>query len=336
MNEARPMFDFVPLILLIEDDPIFRRLMVAYLELWGARVMEAEDGVEGLSMAARQKPDLVLSDLLVPNTGGHETLTSLKRLYPELPVIVISGQQKMADVARVLRSGAVDYLLKPIRNWSMVAEVIAASLRPDQGRLLAEFSDHLAYYRRQDIAASRLLLSLQPSQDHQLGPWHLRCQQSSPWVLTECVVLKNDLLLLLAEFDPLNMDTPVVMTLVTFLLNGPLRQYQRGEHRLLDSPAQTLEYINCLILDAGLDTQVNLVLIKLDADKGIANIANGGMQGTDWLEACNAGPLGCHELVASQSSRSVALPWELSVKGGFGSEIHLIASHQSQPYANAG
>ncbi|GAA3526626.1 response regulator [Zobellella aerophila] len=330
------MFDSAPLILLIEDDPVFRRLMVAYLELWGARVMEAEDGAEGLNMVARQRPDLVLSDLLIPELDGHEIVASLKQQYPDLPVIVISGQQKMADVARVLRSGAEDYLIKPIRNWSMVAEVIAASLRPEQGRLIAEFSDHLAYYRRQDIAASRLLLSLQPNQNFQMGPWRLNCQQSSPWVLTECVVLNNNLLLLLAEFDPLNMDTPVVMTLVTFLLNGPLRQYQRGEHRLLDSPAQTLEYINCLILDAGLDTRVNLVLIKLDADKGIANIANGGMQGTDWLEACNAGPLGCPRLVASQSNRPFALPWKLTMTGGFGSEIQLTASHQSLPYANAG
>lgn len=330
------MFDSAPLILLIEDDPVFRRLMVAYLELWGARVMEAEDGAEGLNMVARQRPDLVLSDLLVPKIDGYEIVASLKQQYPDLPVIVISGQQKMADVARVLRSGAEDYLIKPIRNWGMVAEVIAASLRPEPGRQDAQFSEHLAYYRQQDIAASRLLLSLQPSQDLQLGPWHLHCQQSSPWVLTECVMLNNDLLLLLAEFDPENMDTPVVMTLVTFLLNGPLRQYRRGEHRLLDSPAQTLEYINCLILDAGLDTRVSLALIKLDADKGVANIANGGMLGSDWLEACNVGPLGCPQLVASQSTRPLALPWQLTMTGGFGSEIQLTASHRSLPYAHAG
>ena len=142
------MFDWSPLILLIEDDPLFRRLMVAYLELWGARVIEADNGEEGLLQAELNSPDLVLSDLLLPAPSDQELITSLKRRHPALPVIAISGQQKMADVARALRAGAEDYLIKPIRSWNLVAEVIAGSLRPDPGKLLDELNEQFEHSLR--------------------------------------------------------------------------------------------------------------------------------------------------------------------------------------------
>lgn len=321
------MFDFCPQILLIEDDPVFRRLMVAYLELWGAKVLEADSGEDGLQQAFRQKPDLVLSDLLLPAPAGHEVIACLKQRYPELPVIAISGQQKMADVSRALRAGAEDYLIKPIRNWTMVAEVIGASLRPDPQRLLAELNEHLAFYRKEDIAASRLMQSWRQQPECELGPWRLSCRQSSPWVLTEYLHLNQDLLLLLAEFDPLNMDTPVVMSLVAFLLNEPLRHYRGDQDNMLDSPARTLEYINRLILDVGLDTRVNLALFRLDARARVVEVANGGMAGSDWLEHCDAGPLGVEELSVSQLRYPFSFPLELSLKGGFGSEIQFTAHH---------
>ena len=320
------MFDWSPLILLIEDDPLFRRLMVAYLELWGARVIEADSGEEGLLQAQLNSPDLVLSDLLLPAPSDQELITSLKRRYPALPVIAISGQQKMADVARALRAGAEDYLIKPIRNWNLVAEVIAGSLRPDPGKLLDELNEHLAYYRREDIAASRLLQGWRQQPERTLGDWRLSCRQSSPWVLTEYIRLDQDLLLLLAEFDPLNMDTPVVMTLVTFILNEPLRHYGSRQDCVLHSLARTLEYINRLILDVGLDTRVNLALFRLHADGGRVEVANGGMAGSDWLERCNAGPLGRQELTANQLSYRCSFPLSLNLKGSFGGEIELTAS----------
>ncbi|MBL1378115.1 response regulator [Zobellella iuensis] len=322
------MFDFCPLILLIEDDPVFRRLMVAYLELWGARVLEADSGEEGLLLAELNGPDLVLSDLLLPAPAGLEVIACLKRRYPALPVIAISGQQKMADVARALRAGAEDYLIKPIRSWNLVAEVIAGILRPDPGKLLDELNEHLAYYRREDIAASRLLQSWRQQPERTLGDWRLSCRQSSPWVLTEYIRLDQDLLLLLAEFDPLNMDTPVVMTLVTFVLNEPLRRYGSEPGSVLNSPARTLEYINQLILDVGLGTRVNLALFRLYADAGRVEVANGGMVGSNWLEHCDAGPLGLKELTANQFSYRCSFPLDLTLKGSFGGEIRLTASRE--------
>lgn len=322
------MFDFCPLILLIEEDPLFRRLMITYLELWGARVIEADGGEDGLVQAELNRPDLVLCGLLLM-PAGDDVIAGLKRRYPALPVIAISSRQTMADVARALRAGAEDYLIKPIRNWGLVAEVIAASLKPESTRMLDELHDHLAYYRREDIAASRLLRSWRQQPERELGGWRLSCRQSSPWVLTEYLNLDRDLLLLLAEFDPLNMDTPVVMTLVTFILNEPMRRYGSEPGSMLNSPARTLEYINRLILEVGLDIRVNLALIRLSADASTVEVANGGMAGSDWLDRCNAGPLGLGELTADQFSYRCSFPLNLTLKGSFGGEIQLTASRGS-------
>ena len=154
------MFESSPLILLIEDDPVFRRLMVAYLELWGARVIKVDNGDKGIWQAGEQAPDLVLINLLLTAPNGLEVIACLKQRYPVLPVIAISARLKMADVAQALRAGAEDYLIKPIRNWRQVFDAIAACLRPDPRGVFDELNEHLAFFRREDMAASRLCRGL--------------------------------------------------------------------------------------------------------------------------------------------------------------------------------
>ncbi|MBM7454807.1 CheY-like chemotaxis protein [Oceanisphaera litoralis] len=320
-----PMFERSPLILFIEDDAVFRRLMLAYLELWGARVIEVDNGDEGLSLVAELAPDLVLIDLRLTAANGLAVIACLKQDYPALPVIAISGQKKMSNVARALRAGAEDYLVKPIRNWSLVADVITACLRPDPRRIFDELNEHLAFFRREDMAASRLCKGLRQLPERDLGAWQLSYRQNSPWVLAEYVRLDQDLLLLLAEFDPLSMDTPVVMALMTFLLHEPQRQHQSGS--LLNHPGRTLEYINGLILDTGLNCRMNLALYRLQANSNKVVLANGGMAGNDWLARCDAGPLGAGIFNASQLSYPCSYPFDLTLHGGFGGEIQLTARH---------
>lgn len=321
------MFERSPLVLLIEDDPVFRRLMVAYLELWGARVIETEKGDEGIGLAGERAPDLVLINLLLSAPSGLEVIACLKQRYPTMPVIAVSARLKMADVARALRAGAEDYLIKPIRNWRQVFDAMAACLGASPRRIFDELNEHLAFFRRNDVAASRLHCGLCPLAVRDLGSWQLSWRQSSPWLLAEYIRLDQDLLLLLAEFDPLNMDTPVVMTLMTLLLHEPLRQYQNQPGSLLNNPGRTLEYINRLILDAGLDCRVNLALFRLQANSNQVMMANGGMTGNDWLARCNAGPLGAGTITASQLSYACSFPFDLTLRGGFGGEIRLTARH---------
>ncbi|GGB44869.1 two-component system response regulator [Oceanisphaera marina] len=322
------MFKDSPLILLIESDGAFRRLMLSYLELWGARVIEVDNAIEGLCQAELQAPDLVLSDMLATGPDGSDSISAFKRHYPAIPVIAISGRQKMADVAGALRAGAQDYLIKPIRHWWQVEKVIAACLKPSLRQLCAELDEHVDFFRQHDIAASRLCRSWRQLSEQTLGDWRLSCRQSSPWWLAEYIKLDQDVLLLLAEFDPMDRDTPIIMTLLTFLLHEPQRQYRNQPNTMLNNPARTLEYLNQLILEAGLGCRVNLALFRLQANSNQVLLANGGMTGNQWLAQCNAGPLGLKTLKAHQLSYPSAFPFNVTLQGSFGGKIKLTACYR--------
>lgn len=326
------MFMRHPDILLVDDDMLFRQQLLARLELWNARVHEADCAEQGIVLAGRHHPDLVLGNLMMPSHRQEALPALFRRYYPELPFVAVSGAGNMAEVAAALRAGAVDYLIKPVQNWSVVKRRLAVCLAPaalQERQEMAEFESNLAFYRRQDMAASRLLRDLVRSEDKQLGSWRLSLKHSTPWVLTQSVRLEQDLLLLVAEFDPLYPDTPMLMLLVAFLLNEPLRQYRGGTSPLLQSPARTLEYINRKLFEAGVNTSVNLMLLRLRADSNTVEVANGGMTGSDWLSSCNAGPLGRDEFTASLWHQHCRFPLQLSLCGGYGGRIELTASRTS-------
>ncbi|WMC09417.1 response regulator [Oceanimonas pelagia] len=322
------MFMRNPCILLLDDDVLFRRQMLAYLELWGARVLEADTPARGLQLAVQYRPALVLGNCRLA-VDGHSLPAAFRRHRVETPFIAISGEGSMAEVAAALRAGAADYLVKPVRNWHALKWRLGACLvsgNRQAQRELAEFEAHLAFYRRQDMAATRLLQELAVSGERRLGSWQLNCHYSTPWVLTRSLRLGQDLLLLAAEFDPLHQDTPMLMLLVAFLLHEPLRQYRSGTSRMLQSPARTLEYLNRRLSDSELNASVNLMLLRLRADSNSLEVANGGMGGCDWLAGCNAGPLGRGEFTASPWCQPCHFPLRLSLSGSHGGRIELTAS----------
>src|SRR5690242_8002624 len=78
-------------ILVIDDEPMLRRTLRAVLERAGHTVVEAEDGNQGLEQFNVQRPDLVLTDIIMPNREGVETIGEMRRQAPDLPIIAMSG-----------------------------------------------------------------------------------------------------------------------------------------------------------------------------------------------------------------------------------------------------
>lgn len=78
-------------ILVIDDDEQMRILLRQVMEWAGYEVIEAGDGREGMLKQRKQRADLVITDLIMPEQEGLETITSLRREYPELKIIAISG-----------------------------------------------------------------------------------------------------------------------------------------------------------------------------------------------------------------------------------------------------
>jgi DNA-binding NtrC family response regulator len=102
-------------ILIVEDDEAVRLATKFVLEGAGHQVVEARNGLRIEATIDEHKPDLVLTDMLMPDRDGVETVLALRRHYPKLPIIAMSGGGKrgMLDLDMVKRLGAWATLDKP-------------------------------------------------------------------------------------------------------------------------------------------------------------------------------------------------------------------------------
>ena len=112
-------------ILIIEDDPVARTVLVSALKPDKYEIAVSPDALSGLSLARKQKPDLILLDLGLPAGGGYTFLQRLKQL-PELsviPVVVVSGYDAKTHDPRTSAAGVSAYLQKPVKPDDVLATV---------------------------------------------------------------------------------------------------------------------------------------------------------------------------------------------------------------------
>ncbi|HET8804093.1 MAG TPA: sigma-54 dependent transcriptional regulator [Aequorivita sp.] len=102
-------------ILIIEDEAAIRRVLVKILseENQGYDVFEAEDGVAGMELIKKEDFDLVLCDIKMPKMDGVEVLEAVKKIKPEIPMVMISGHGDLDTAVNTMRLGAFDYISKP-------------------------------------------------------------------------------------------------------------------------------------------------------------------------------------------------------------------------------
>ena len=102
-------------ILIIEDEPAIRRVLTKILleESDTYSVDEAEDGAQGLEKVKNEDYDLILCDIKMPKMDGKELLEAVKKLKPEIPMVMISGHGDLETAVHTMRLGAFDYISKP-------------------------------------------------------------------------------------------------------------------------------------------------------------------------------------------------------------------------------
>jgi two-component system alkaline phosphatase synthesis response regulator PhoP len=110
------------LILVVEDEGRIVRLAQDYLEAAGFRVLSAADGPTGLAMARREKPDLVVLDLMLPGMDGLDVCRAIRR-ESDLPIIMLTARVEEADRLIGLELGADDYITKPFSPRELAARV---------------------------------------------------------------------------------------------------------------------------------------------------------------------------------------------------------------------
>ena len=140
-------------ILVVEDEPKLRRVLVDFLETEGYEVVVATDGEAALDLACQRKPDVIILDVMLPKVNGFDVCRSLRERGSRTPILLITAKGEETDKVLGLELGADDYITKPCGLKELNARVRArlrtATPRPERaveqyslGSMVIDFKQH--------------------------------------------------------------------------------------------------------------------------------------------------------------------------------------------------
>src|SRR5919109_1233886 len=147
-------------ILLVDDEPEILEICRDYLKASGYNVVTAKDGTQGLSAARREKPDLVVLDLMLPEMDGLDVCRAIRR-ESNVPIIMLTARVEETDKLVGLEIGADDYMTKPFSPRELVARVRVV-LRRVSGDSAAQGVAFESYERAIDSHIRNLRHKLEP------------------------------------------------------------------------------------------------------------------------------------------------------------------------------
>jgi len=256
-------------ILTVEDEAPVRMALVAYLQDLDYRVIESGSGSEALQLCRQSLPDLVLCDLRMPGMDGLELLSELQSLAPELPVIIVSGANRMDDAIQALKRGAWDYVTKPILDMEILDRAVRRALERvhlvqenrDYQRHLEQLNHRLEMALEQlqegEQAARMLQSGMLPANRGSIGPWRFRQQIYTATYLSGDFVDYFSLDEYCCGFYMADVSGHgAASAMVTAMLQALFEKYRQQQGRRGSdarwSPAETLSYLNqdlCRLLD---------------------------------------------------------------------------------------
>ncbi len=111
-------------ILVIEDEMPIRKVLAISLESAGYKVVECDNGKEGLRLAASVRPELILLDLGLPDIDGKDVIAGIRQ-WAQTPIVVCSVRNSDEEIVRALKAGADDYVTKPFSSEVLLARIHA-------------------------------------------------------------------------------------------------------------------------------------------------------------------------------------------------------------------
>lgn len=117
------------LVLIVEDEESIRKFVRINLERAGFRVLEAENGEEGIKISRQEKIDIVLLDLMLPGMDGFQVCKILRKELPHLGIIMLTAKSQDVDKIMGLEYGTDDYMTKPFNPTELVLRVKSLSRR---------------------------------------------------------------------------------------------------------------------------------------------------------------------------------------------------------------
>jgi len=128
-------------ILITEDDESLLGYLKDFLLEQGYSVLVAQDGTSALKQTQRSKPDLLLLDLKLPDITGETVCVEVKKMYPDLPVIILTAKDTTQDLVQSLHIGADDYIAKPFEVDELLARIKARLRESDHQTSVLQVED---------------------------------------------------------------------------------------------------------------------------------------------------------------------------------------------------
>ncbi|HSG81024.1 MAG TPA: sigma-54 dependent transcriptional regulator [Gemmatimonadota bacterium] len=200
-------------VLIIDDEGNIRRMVASLLKAEGFTTEEAESGEEGLRKIAAAEPDAVLLDLALPGQSGLEILEKIAERWPEIPVVMMSGQATLGDAVKATRLGAFQFLEKPLTPEAVLITLRSAlelrrqrdlnrALRQElqPGEMVgasAVLEEVRALIRRVAATDSRILITGESGTGKELvalAIHNLSERSRGPFVRINCAAIPRDLI----------------------------------------------------------------------------------------------------------------------------------------------
>ena len=235
----------------------------------GATTVLAADGVDALELLGGFTPDLMICDIAMPRMNGLKLLEHIRNRGDQTPVLVISATENMADIAKALRLGVEDVLLKPVKDLNRLREMVFACLYPSmfnsrvEGRGKA-FRDWDAMVDN-PAAAAKLLQELQPPVQQVISQCRVNYRQlvaaDKPGLVLDIAALsENDLAFYCLDVTRAGHNGVLAALLLRALFNGLLQEQLAHQNQRLPELGALLKQVNHFTRQANLPGQFPLLV----------------------------------------------------------------------------
>lgn len=293
-------------ILIVEDEPVFRSLLDSWLSSLGAETSLAQDGVDALEVMKTLQPDLMICDLAMPRMNGLALVEQVRNAGETLPILVISATENMADIARALRLGVQDVLLKPVNDLNRLRETVFACLYPNMFNSRVEeeerlFEDWDALVNNPS-AAAKLLQELQLPVQQVISHCRVNYRQlmlaDKPGLVLDIAPLSdNDLAFYCLDVTRAGDNGVLAALLLRSLFNGLLQEQLSHQGQRLPELRSLLKQVNQLLRQANLPGQFPLLVGYYHSELKNLILVSAGLNGTlntgeHQIQISNGVPLG--------------------------------------------
>lgn len=280
-------------LLIIDDDEVVRASLAAYLEDSGFSVRQASNGLQGLQVFERDRPDLVICDLRMPQVDGLELIRRISELESETPVIVVSGAGVMSDAVEALRLGAADYLIKPLEDLAVLEHSVRRALDRSALRL-----ENRRYREKLEAANRELQASLHLLQEDQNAGRQVQMNMLpvTPWMvdglrfahqIIPSLYLSGDFVdyfrvderrvaFYLADVSGHGASSAFVTVLLKFMTTRLLYESRRNGTLPEFKPSEVLGHINRGLINCKLGKHVTMLGGVIDEQSGKLTYSIGG------------------------------------------------------------